>query len=158
MDWATWFSGSAIGCLTFMGKLLLIIVPLMIGVELMNYFHLVEKLDKPLAPVMGFLGLPSRAAYPLAAGLLLGMAYGGSLIIEDAHKGAYTPRQLMLISIFFCLCHSIFEDHILIMALGAPGIQLLLIRLVLAVFIVAAISRIWRCFPAQNKNAKKTSL
>ncbi|MEG2212875.1 MAG: nucleoside recognition domain-containing protein, partial [Clostridiales bacterium] len=151
MNWWNWAMDTGIGCGNFLLKLAIIIFPLMISVELLKYFHIVEKLEKPLTPLMRVLGLPNQAAYPLMAGLLLGMVYGGGLIVEDAKKGLYTKRQIMLISIFLCLCHSVFEDHMVIMSLGAPGISLLLLRLFLAIVLVSLLSRVWNWFSPDQR-------
>jgi hypothetical protein len=93
---------------------------------------------------MRFIGLPAAAVYPIIAGITLGIIYGAGLIIQSAKEGELNKKQLYLISLFLCICHSVFEDHMLLSAAGANGFLLILVRLPLAFIITFIVSKIMK--------------
>ncbi|MDO4581719.1 MAG: nucleoside recognition domain-containing protein [Bacillota bacterium] len=147
MDWALWFTDTGLGCLKFLLKLAAIIFPLMIGIELLKQYKLLEKLTHPLEPLMRLIGLPADAAYPMFAGLVFGFFYGGGLIIDFAKQGILTHKQMVLTCVFLAICHSVLEDHALIIAIGGQGLMLLAVRFVIAVLVTMALSRILKDKP-----------
>lgn len=136
MDWGLWLSETTLGCLRFVGLVSLYIFPLMIGMELLKHYHVIEKINRFATPLLRPLGLPPDAVYPLLAGLLVGMLYGGVMMQEAEAGGNLSRRDMFLIFLFLCLCHSVIEDHVLLMAVGAPGLLLLAVRIPLAIGVV----------------------
>lgn len=97
----------------------------------------VEWMTQKLAPVLQWIGI-SRALAPLTMiGFLLGLTYGGALIIQAAKAegvdGPSTRRSLYLLS----MCHALIEDTLLVLALGAD-IMIVLVGRVLFTFAVMA--------------------
>src|SRR5690606_14180510 len=64
-----------------------IVIPLMVVVEYLREWRLFDRLSEWLAPGAGRLGLSGNAAFPLAAGAVLGLAYGRGLISERGREG-----------------------------------------------------------------------
>ena len=93
-----------------------------------------------LAPVLRLTGLTEAAAPLTTIGMLMGLAYGGALIIEASERENYDRRTLLLALCWLSLFHAVLEDTLLIAALGANvwiilvlrGLTVLLIMMMLA--------------------------
>lgn len=135
MDWLAWIKSALFGCADNLFQMIIIIIPLMIGIEFIKEFKLLERVSPALSPALGFLGLPKEAVLPILAGLFFGIIYGAGLIIQSAKEGKLTHKQMTLVCCFLVICHSMIEDHALFGAQGANAVLLLLLRLVLAVIV-----------------------
>jgi hypothetical protein len=144
MDWFSWSKEVLLGSGSVLLKSALIIFPLMVAIEFLKHYRLLEKISKPLAPFMRLIGLPAVAVYPIIAGITLGIIYGAGLIIQSAREDELNKKHLYLISLFLCICHSVFEDHMLLAAAGANGFLLVLVRLPLAFVITFIASKIMK--------------
>ena len=74
-----------------------------------------------------------------------GISYGAGLLIREARSGAISPRQIFLSCVFMGFAHSVFEDTIVMISLGADIYSVLVGRLVFAVVATAAIAVLLRC-------------
>jgi Fe2+ transport system protein B len=124
-----------------------IIIPLMIGLALLKDSRLLDRAAGMLQPVMQWLRLSNNAAYPLLAGLFLGIVFGSGVILSFARDGSLTKRDLMLVLVFLGICHSIIEDTVVFMALGANWWILISVRFVLAALAALTVSLIMRPKP-----------
>ncbi len=87
------------------------------------------------------MGVSEDSAFPLAIGLVFGLAYGAGVIIKSSKDGNLDKRSLILVSIFLACCHAVFEDTLLFVTIGANGWMLLTIRIITAFVLTALISR-----------------
>ncbi len=124
-----------------------IIIPLMLGLALLKDSRLLDRAAGFLQPVMQRLKLSNRAAYPLLAGLFLGIVFGSGVIISFAGDGSLTKRDLMLVLVFLGICHSIIEDTIVFFVLGANWWVLISARFLLAALAAFAVSFLLRPQP-----------
>jgi hypothetical protein len=116
----------------------------MVGLAMLKDSHLLDRTAGFLQPVMQRLKLSNRTAYPLLAGLFLGIVFGSGVIISFARDGSLTKRDLMLVLVFLGICHSIIEDTVVFMALGAKWWVLISARFLLAALAAYAVSFILR--------------
>jgi hypothetical protein len=144
LDWPLIFREILTNCVHIMLLLTAIIVPLMLGLALLEDSRLLDRAAGFLQPVMQRLKLSNRAAYPLLAGLFLGIVFGSGVIISFARDGSLTKRDLMLVLVFLGICHSIIEDTVVFMALGANWWVLISARFLLAAFAATAVSLLSR--------------
>ena len=89
-------------------------------------------------------GLEERAAPLTTVGVLLGLAYGGALIIEAAERENYSPRTRLLALSWLSLCHALIEDTLLILALGANIWVILVLRGLATLGVLAALAALTR--------------
>jgi len=117
-----------------------IIIPLMVVFALLTDTHLLDRGIGFIQPVMQRFNLSNRVAFPLLAGLFLGIVFGSGVIISSANDGTLTKRDLILVLVFLGICHSIIEDTLIFAALGANWWVLISCRFVLAALAAFAAS------------------
>jgi hypothetical protein len=110
----------------------LIMLPIMIFLEYIRHYNLLEKISAYFYWLTRLLTLPPGAVFPLLVGLFIGILNGAAVIVEYGRQGILSKRDLMLIGVFLAVNHSIIEDNLLLASLGAnPGV-LILARFLLA--------------------------
>lgn len=135
---------------SFMGSMIsvfqiaVIVIPLMIVMQYIKNYNFLDRLCALFYPFVRIFGMSRHASLPMFAGFFLGISYGGGLIIQSAREGMLSKRDLYLTVIFLALCHSIIEDNVLFIAIGADPYVLFIGRFVLAVIVTLIISRLWK--------------
>ena len=132
-------------------KLVLIVVPLVVGFELLRYLPFFQRAGRLLDPAMRGMGLSRDAAVPLFTGIFLGIAYGAGIIIRVSRERRLPPRELFLTGLFLGTCHAVVEDTLIFVAIGGNGGVMLGTRIVLAVLLTAALARL---LPPERGSAK----
>lgn len=124
------------------GQLALIITAVMIMVEFFQEYNILDKLTALMSPFTRLLGMSGEANLPLMAGLLLGIGYGGAIIIDSTRQGKLSSQDIYLVNLFLVLCHSIIEDTLIWAALGAIVIPIQIGRFILALGVCYLVARI----------------
>lgn len=106
----------------------IVIIALVVLLDLMERLGITRLFTLMLMPVMRICGLDEKTAPLTTLGMLLGLAYGGALIIEAAKREPYSKRTLLLAMTTLSLFHGIIEDTILILAIGADIWVILVFR------------------------------
>jgi hypothetical protein len=117
-----------------------IIIPLMVVLALLTDSRLLDRGVGFIQPLMQRLNLSNRVAFPLLAGLFLGIVFGSGVIISFANDGTLTKRDLIIVLVFLGICHSIIEDTLIFAALGANWWVMISCRFVLAALAAFAVS------------------
>lgn len=118
--------------------LVAILLPILISLEYIRHYSLLERISKYLKWITKVLSLPPEALLPLMVGLFIGIFFGAAVIIEYARQGLLGKRDLLLIGIFLAVNHSIIEDNLLLTALGANFPVLFISRFFLAFVVTRA--------------------
>lgn len=113
--------------------ILVIIMPLMILLELSRFLGILEKITRILSPFTGKLGYEKNSVYPLLAGVVFGISYGGGVLIGEAERGRIIGHQAFLVALFLAMCHAIFEDTLLFVSQGAVWWIIVPARLIIAI-------------------------
>lgn len=133
-----WIQGTALSlALTFA-----IIVGLLVLLDVFERTGVTRWITSALTPVLRISGLDARATPVTMVGVLLGLTYGGALIIEESEKQQFPPRMRLLALSWVSLSHSLIEDTVLFLALGADIWIVLVGRVMLTLLIVAALARL----------------
>lgn len=136
--WLDW----AISTTVELAVIYAILVGLMILMAAARRVGLVDLLGRLLAPMLRLLGLGSNVAPLTLAGILLGITYGGSLIIAQARSGNLSRRDILVSLSLLCLVHSVIEDSLIVIALGADPIAVILCRIVFSIAVIAVLARL----------------
>jgi hypothetical protein len=108
----------------------------------MEKLHLLEYLYKMAEPLLNFFGMSKETAPITIIGMTLGISVGGGLIIDEAQNGKLSRKDIFLVFSMICLVHSLIEDTILMITIGADLSGLLLIRLIFSFVLFLFISRL----------------
>ncbi len=113
--------------------MLVILVGLFWALELFKAFGIMNLLMKALLPVLRLAGIQKEAGHLTLVGLFLGISFGAGVLIREARSRTVSPRQIFLSCVLMGFAHSIVEDTLLMMALGADVFAILLGRVVFAI-------------------------
>ena len=95
-----------------------------------------------LYPVLRLLGIGKEAANVAVIGTVLGLTFGAGLLIKEAQSGRLSRRDIFFTIGFLSLCHSVIEDTMLVMLLGADLSGVLWARLVFALLVIGVLARL----------------
>jgi hypothetical protein len=133
------------------GRLALLLIPVIILIEITRYFQVIERITSRVKGTMQLiLTLPPEAVFPLMAGMFFGIVLGSALIIDYAREGYLKKRDLILIGIFLSISHSIVEDTFIFAVFGANSLVILLTRTILAIVITRIAAALIDYFAARQ--------
>ena len=119
-----------------------IILVLVLALDALDRLGITRRITAALMPLLRISGLNAQVAPVTTVGVLLGLTYGGALIIEESEKQNFSPRTRFLALSWLSLSHSLIEDTLLLMALGADVWVVLVGRVAVTLAIVAALARL----------------
>ncbi len=120
-------------------NMLKILIPLMIIVEILMVYNIMEKVADKLQFIAGALGMQKQSIFPLLVGVVMGVTYGAGTLIEINSRTPIPKKDFVLIGIFMFLCHGIIETAFIFGVAGANILAVTVGRLAIA-FIVTAIA------------------
>ena len=113
-----------------------IIYALMFIQRFMEKFGLMQKLTKPLEPLMQFFGLPRNAAYLWLVGNVLGISYGSAVMLQLEEEGKISPLEADEVNYHLIMNHSMLEDTLVFATAGVSALWILSTRLLFAFVLV----------------------
>ncbi|MDR1518130.1 MAG: nucleoside recognition protein [Dysgonamonadaceae bacterium] len=116
----------------------LIVAALNILYRLLEKYNWVDKLSKSVAPILKIFGLPVSVAFLWLIGYIVGLAYGGALMMDQLQEGKISRSDVRLLNYHLAVSHSILEDNLLFIALGVSVWWILGMRLIAALVVVWA--------------------
>ena len=147
-SWAHWFftqgqtivmAFAIIAALTLFLRILRLL-----GVERLIHFL--------LAPVLQLLGIATKASNIIIVGLTLGLSFGGGLLISEARRGHIGGKDIFMSMAFLGLCHSLIEDTLLMMLLGADLGTIVFGRLIFSLLVIFSLGRFLDWLPENRRD------
>jgi hypothetical protein len=120
----------------------LIILGLMVLMKILKKTGVIEHLNNLLRPGLEFLGMSKHAAPIAIIGTTLGLAYGGGLIIKEAKSGKMSKKDVFYSISLMNLSHSLIEDTLLLLAIGASLFGILIGRVLFTILVIVLIIQI----------------
>ena len=114
----------------------LIILGLVTLMKILKKTGAIERLNKLLKPALEYVGMSKNAAPLTIIGMTLGIAYGGGLIIQETKSKLVSKKDAFLSLSLMDLTHSIIEDTILILSIGATIFGILLGRALFTIVVI----------------------
>jgi hypothetical protein len=119
-----------------------IITLLLFFMQILKKTGILSKVNTFLEPLLQTMGIGKEAAPLAMIGMTMGLAYGGGLIIKEAKSGLLGKKDVFLSLSLMGLSHSLIEDTLLIVAMGASLIGILVGRIL---FTLVAMMLLIRC-------------
>lgn len=140
----------------------IIIFSLIFLIKFLNEIGVIKIITKMMKPVLKLMGIGAEVSTITIIGLTLGVVYGGALIINETKNKLLDKKDVFYSLVFMGLCHSVIEDTILMMSLGADISGVLIIRLLFSILFTWILVRVCRKLPDKTlykvflRNADKT--
>jgi len=104
--------------------------------NMLEKYRLITALSKGIEPLLKFFGLPSTTGFLWLIGYIVGLAYGGAMMMDQMKEGKVTRSDASLLNYHLAVSHSVLEDNLLFVALGVSIWWILGVRLVIAWVVV----------------------
>jgi len=135
------FEKGIIGSIKSVWGIAIIVIPLMLFMEIAKDLKVLDYIGKLFKPVTKLFNAHEKSGFPLAVGIIFGISYGAGVLIKSTEDGDIDSRSLLIISVFLAACHAIVEDTLLFVAVGATGMTIILMRVLVAFAVTLIISR-----------------
>jgi spore maturation protein SpmB len=133
LDWLT-------GTLQLSAKIFIILIAVMVLIEWMKEFSLIDVFVRIFAPVLRMMGLHRRAGALWLTGIFFGLSYGGAVIVEESRDLRLSPEEIEKLQLSIGINHSMIEDPLLFLPFGINPLWLWVPRLAAAIAAVYLIS------------------
>ena len=100
------------------GIAVIVLIMLML-LDVLKRLGVTDLMIRLLSPLLKSMGIGREAGTITIVGMTLGLSYGGGLIIHEARSGRIPAKDIFLALTFMGLCHSLIEDTLLMLLLGA---------------------------------------
>lgn len=130
--------------MAWMGVILLV---LFWALELLKLSGFLGAMMQVIIPMLRLCGISSETAPLTTVGLLLGISYGAGPLIKEAQSGLISPRQILLSCILMGFAHSMIEDTIIVIAMGADAISVFFGRFLFAIIATSMFAYVLKHIP-----------
>jgi hypothetical protein len=121
-------------------KILVIIFSVMILIELMKAYNVIDVFVKVFEPVLKLMGLHREAGLLWLTGALFGLAYGGAIIVEQSRELKLSAEEVEKLQLSIGINHSMIEDPLLFLPFVVSPLYAWLPRLAAAIVAVYLVS------------------
>lgn len=135
------FEKGIVGSIKSVWGIAIIVIPLMLFMEIAKDLKVLDYIGKLFKPVTKLFNAHEKSGFPLAVGIIFGISYGAGVLIKSTEDGDIDSKSLLIISVFLAACHAIVEDTLLFVAVGATGMTIILMRVLVAFAVTLIISR-----------------
>ena len=132
----------AFGEIKNLGMIYCVIAALVGTMRLLETLGVTRMFEAALLPFLRLMGIGGGAATITVIGLVMGLAYGGGLILHDVQKGKVAPRDVFSAISLMSLSHALIEDTLLMYLIGASLWGTFVGRLLFSLAVVAVLSRV----------------
>lgn len=123
------------------GLIVGVIFLIVLGMRLFRAIGVLAFLEKMLAPVLPFFGMSRKAAPITVVGMIMGIGYGGALIIRETNTGKLAKEEVFNSMALMGLCHGLVEDTLIMAAIGGKFGGILWGRIVFSLIVTYLLVR-----------------
>lgn len=138
----TGYFGWGLDQLKNFGVIFVVIAVLLFALKILKLLGVEKLMALLLRPFLRILGISKEATNLTIIGITLGLSFGGGLLISEAKRGHIGPRDVFTAIMLLNLLHSLIEDTLLIMLIGADFYTIFWGRIVFSVLVVAFIAQL----------------
>ncbi|WP_286238483.1 hypothetical protein [Neptuniibacter halophilus] len=122
--------------------IIVIVSALLSLLRLLRWLHIERLMIWLLQPLLCLMGISRQATSLAIIGVTLGLSFGGGLLIREAESGRVSPKDCFSALCLLSLCHSIIEDTLLVLTMGADLSGVLWARLFFSLVVICLITRL----------------
>lgn len=126
----------AVAQLKNFGLIIFVIFCIVIIMKILRVTGVLGFLERMLEPVLPLFGMSKKAAPVTVVGMVMGISYGGALIIRETNSGTMGKREVFFSLALMGLSHSLIEDTLLMVALGGHWGGLLVGRVLFSLVVI----------------------
>ena len=116
--------------------LFIILTILLIVMDTFDRIGFTKIINLALSPMIRLAGLDKSVTTITTAGIVLGLSYGGGLIIAEKKNPAITPEAKYYALCWLSLCHGLIEDFAVMVAIGGDIWMLSVGRIILTLLVI----------------------
>ena len=139
-----------------LGLIVVVILLIIVCMRLLRRIGFLGLLEKILAPVLPFFGMSRNAAPITVVGMIMGIGYGGALIIRETATGKLAKEEVFNSMALMGLCHGLVEDTLILAAIGGKFGGILWGRIVFSLIVTYLLVRVLRLL-AERRIRQATS-
>jgi len=114
-------------------KIICIIIPLMVVLEVAKEFNTIYYITKAISPVLFILGLNKKTGVLWLTAATFGLAFGSAVIVEETKTNSFSKLEITPLQLSIGINHAMIEDPALFLTLGIPPFWLWIPRLIAAI-------------------------
>jgi len=134
-----------------LGLIMLVIFCILVVMRLLRRLGALGLLERLLAPVLPVFGMGREAAPITVVGMIMGIGYGGALILRETAKGTMARHEINHSMALMGLCHGLVEDTLLMAAMGGKLAGIFWGRICFSLIVTFLLVRILSIFPGRVK-------
>ena len=123
-----------------------VVMALMAVMRILKKSGALDKFSEGLKPVLGVLGINKEVIPMTVIGLSLGILYGGALIIKETEEKKIPKLDVFYAFVLMGLCHSLIEDSLLMISMGADWTMIFIFRMLFALLTTWLIVKVTKLF------------
>ena len=137
------------------GLIILIIFCILLIMQILRSAGVLKLLERMLAPVLPWFGMTGEAAPVTVVGMIMGIGYGGALIIRETATGKMGRTEIFNSMVMMGLCHGLVEDTLIMMAMGGKLAGILWGRILFSLIVTFVLVRLFSLFSGRLAPAAK---
>ncbi len=111
-------------------------MPLMVCLEGMKAYNIIEKIERLAAPLLKIMGLDTSTGMLWLTAAIFGLSYGAAVIVEETKRTFYDKDELTRLHLSIGINHAMIEDPALFLPLGILPFWLWIPRLAAAILTI----------------------
>lgn len=127
-----------------------VVMALMALMRILKKSGALQTFSNSLKPVLGVLGINKKVIPMTVIGMSLGILYGGALIIKETEEKQIPKIDVFYTFVLMGLCHSLIEDSLLMISMGANWTMIFIFRMVFALVITFIIVRLTKIISSKT--------
>ncbi|MDN2658572.1 hypothetical protein OW491_02000 [Neptunomonas sp. CHC150] len=131
--------------------ILAVISVLLFTLKILRILRIEKLIAIALRPFLKVLGISQQATSLTLIGITLGLSFGGGLLINEAQNGKIAARDVFTSIMLLNLLHSLIEDTLLILMIGADFYTIFWGRLIFAVSVIFIMTRLLDLLSEENR-------
>jgi spore maturation protein SpmB len=127
-----------------------IIFAIIISMKILRIIGVLGVLERLLAPILPLFGMGQNAAPLTVVGMVMGIGYGGALIIRETATGKLGKDEVFYSMALMGLCHGLVEDTLIMVAMGGKIGGILFGRVAFSLIVTYLLVRLHRLVKKQR--------